>query len=112
MRPSPSKSPAATLFHQPVRSLKVEGFAFRVSGDDASNVMVGFQGVSLPLSLRKIFSGPHSQAKTSSGKPSPLRSVNVAPLTSPMSLSALLLVSSGFNVPPSLRSNIEEAGSG
>src|SRR6266511_2627229 len=66
------------------------------------------QAASLPCSLRKIRIGPHSQASTNSGLPSPSRSLNTAPLTRPnFSIRCL-----STQRPPSFFNNSPPAGSG
>ena len=69
-------------------------------------------GVSWPRVLRKIFSGPHSQASTSSAKPSPSRSLHTAPLTRPASASARVFSASRVNAPRSLRNSRDGVASG
>src|SRR5262245_898841 len=74
IQPSPSKSPAVTPFHQPAKRERGEG---RRESDVSSSlfplpspffpVTSGSHGESFPWSFRKIFTGPHSHASTSSG---------------------------------------------
>ena len=81
MRPSPSKSPAATLFQNP-RSSESRGKR-RSSAGFCIMLTAQFHSPNWPASLRKQRSGPASQASTRSGSPSSSRSVNTAPLTMP-----------------------------
>src|SRR5690349_21842304 len=81
IRPSPSKSPAVIPFHQPLKCEIGTLDADSVALEDGKTDTDGSQGVRLPWLLRKRRSGPHSQANTSSGNPSPLRSVQTAELT-------------------------------
>ncbi len=69
MSPSPSRSPAATLFHWP-----------RTSARPSASVRSTSR---LPASLPNTRSGCHDAAITRSTKPSPSRSVHVAAVTMP-----------------------------
>src|SRR6266567_2668349 len=66
------------------------------------------QGMNLPRSFLKMRIGPHSQARTNSGVPSPSRSENTAPLTRPIFSKRCMRTKR----PASLRNSSEVAGSG
>src|ERR1051326_9102324 len=86
-RPSPSRSPVVTLFHQPIRELRGER-------EEGRTEMGASQAENVPPSLRKMRRGPHSPARINSGSPSPFKSLNTAPLTSPTFCSSLLFAAS------------------
>src|ERR1043166_8789871 len=56
--------------------------------------------------------GPHSQARSSSGKPSPSKSLQMAALTNPICSRSLVFASSNTSLPARARKILELAASG
>src|SRR4051812_3906516 len=91
--PSASTSAVVTNVHKPVGQSK-------------------FVSVSLPLLFEKTRTFDHSMLRMSSGKPSELRSENIAPVTKPMSRNGSEAFSSRAKVLPSYRKKKLEAARG
>src|SRR5882672_4384533 len=101
-RPSSSKSPVVTPFHQPVSRLRFVADAEEEPGRDEKTTGAS-HGRNTPFSFRNTRNGPHSQARINSGKPSPVRSLHTAPLTSPMFFRRAAFVGSRESLPDAWR---------
>ncbi len=99
MRPSPSKSPEMTPCHKPVNKSKGE----RVLPEKISQAC----SRKWPKEFLKIRKGPHSSVITSSGNPSPSRSVQTHPFTTPTRASDWSCFGSNRHVPWSCLKSLE-----